>query len=839
VECHVELLERNADSDRFGANTVLRHIETHFARPRPAAWGKALDSGESGSQRKPWDTPEFDFETPDWRQALAVYSCTGLEAEAVAAAREIWRHILSGGRFREIAVLCRTLDAAAPIYRRVFRRYQIPCFIDQRALVSHHPLAELTRGVLRTLTFGWQSEDWFAVVKSGLVRLADWEADRLENEALARGWGAAFWQSGVPAAGNPQMERLRVQLSQPLFELRDSLGSCPTGASLATGLRELWRSFGVDQTLCQWDAEELESGRAGSDSGTRHATIGRQLDQWLSEVARAFQEESLPLAQWIPILESALGGLTVGLVPPSLDQVLLGAIDRSRNPDLRLVILPGWNDGVFPARPGHPTLLSEADREVLALAGVGLGPLPLARLGHERFYAYIALTRARERVVITHSSVDGQGKSLSPSPFLTHLRKLFPELQPIVFEEESVRGELPPTAARTLDKVPPLGSERLDPAIARRLYGTTLQSSVSRLEQFASCPFQHFAGSALRLGERKLYELDARERGSFQHEVLARFHQSLVKDGPGWRAITEGEARLRLREISAQVAAEFRRGLSHHSGSNRFATQHMTRQLEGLVVELLRWLPSYGFDPEYVELAFSPRKAALPPWTLDLGESLQLSLEGKMDRVDLTPMQPGEPRTALVFDYKSSKHTLDPLLLEHGIQMQLPVYLAALQALGLPDGSPVRPGGVAYLSLKPSTKRVKNRADTEGDSADEASFRHDIRGRFDLDIHTLLLPTGTPTPQTPFKAKVKKDGQPYKSSDLQPTAEFASCVKRIPEMLEGLGRRILQGEVHVAPYQDPKGQTPCERCQFDGVCRIEPDRFDFRRLPKPQGEEPF
>ena len=55
----------------------------------------------------------------------------------------------------------------------------------------------------------------------------------------------------------------------------------------------------------------------------------------------------------------------------------------------------------------------------------------------------------------------------------------------------------------------------------------TLRTSVSRLEEFASCPFRFFVRSGLRADERKVFELDARERGSFQHEVLKIFHEAI------------------------------------------------------------------------------------------------------------------------------------------------------------------------------------------------------------------------------------------------------------------------------------------------------------------------
>jgi ATP-dependent helicase/nuclease subunit B len=94
-------------------------------------------------------------------------------------------------------------------------------------------------------------------------------------------------------------------------------------------------------------------------------------------------------------------------------------------------------------------------------------------------------------------------------------------------------------------------AESLTPLLAGRLYGSTLRTSVSRLEEFAACPFHFFVRSGLRAGERKLFELDARERGSFQHEVLKAFHEQLLAEGRRWRDLTPGEARERIKSIAA------------------------------------------------------------------------------------------------------------------------------------------------------------------------------------------------------------------------------------------------------------------------------------------------
>jgi ATP-dependent helicase/nuclease subunit B len=101
--------------------------------------------------------------------------------------------------------------------------------------------------------------------------------------------------------------------------------SQPTGSQLAQAIRDLWDDARVDETLKAWS-------ETASSMAAVHSTVRDQMSQWLDNLELAFSEQPLPLAQWLPILEAGLGNLTVGVIPPALDQVLVGAIDRSRSP---------------------------------------------------------------------------------------------------------------------------------------------------------------------------------------------------------------------------------------------------------------------------------------------------------------------------------------------------------------------------------------------------------------------------------------------------------------------------------------------------------------------------
>ena len=100
-------------------------------------------------------------------------------------------------------MLVRNLDGYHKPLARAFRRYGIPFFLDRRESVAHHPLAELTRSALRTVAFDWPHDDWFAALKAGFSPVDETEIDRLENEALARGWRGEKWREPLQIRKTP------------------------------------------------------------------------------------------------------------------------------------------------------------------------------------------------------------------------------------------------------------------------------------------------------------------------------------------------------------------------------------------------------------------------------------------------------------------------------------------------------------------------------------------------------------------------------------------------------------------------------------------------------------
>ena len=57
---------------------------------------------------------------------------------------------------------------------------------------------------------------------------------------------------------------------------------------------------------------------------------------------------------------------------------------------------------------------------------------------------------------------------------------------------------------------------------ARELFGDELRVSVTRLENYNECPFEHFISYGLGVGERQIHSLGVSDIGTLVHDMLEK-----------------------------------------------------------------------------------------------------------------------------------------------------------------------------------------------------------------------------------------------------------------------------------------------------------------------------
>lgn len=217
-----------------------------------------------------------------------------------------------------------------------------------------------------------------------------------------------------------------------------------------------------------------------------------------------------------------------------------------------------------------------------------------------------------------------------------------------------------------------------------------MRISASQLGTYGECAFRHFAEKRLEPQRLDIPTFDALRIGTWVHACLFT-----VGAAPGgWADPDAVLDACFAAPLDAQPAVL----ASRRAALDRDLWQARLR--EWARTEAQR-ISQSAFQPAYHELAFgltgdTPRDPASRPEPVTLrvgGRSVAFS--GSIDRVDCWTDAEGA-RWGIALDYKTGKLDTQKKGLENGREIQLPLYLRVLEALGLG----IRPAGALYISPK-------------------------------------------------------------------------------------------------------------------------------------------
>ncbi|HHY93004.1 MAG TPA: helicase-exonuclease AddAB subunit AddB, partial [Firmicutes bacterium] len=859
---------------RFAAAPELAHLERSFFRYPTVVWTRPAPG-------------------------LTLVAAANRRTEVEAAARRIIHLAREEGlRWREMALVVRDLELYHDLIVTTFADYAIPCFIDRKRPVLHHPLAQLALAALEVITTNWSYEAVFRCLKTDLLPLRRPEVDQLENYVLAFGVRGSAWQRdpdwdfhtrgdrtrSADTAPGVEVDTLRRRVAACLKPLTAACrrGEAVSATALTTALWRFLEDLQVSATLTGWAKEAEAHGDLAAVQ--EHSQVWTRFLELLDELVSGLGTTPLTPEEYAEVLASGLESLRLGLVPPSLDQVVVGGLERSRHPNVRAAFVLGVSDGVLPGRANEDAVFTDREREELRAGGLELAPTSRQRQFHEQYLTYVALTRGGERLWVSYPLADEEGRALAPSRVITRLRELYPRaVETYVAAEPSgvpaedlafvtsptraaayLAGQLrlaragqplgpvsravqqyltatPSLAALAEQAAAGLNHEnrigRLAPPLARRLYGTPLRTSVTRLEEFASCPFSHFAVHGLRLTERAEFGLDLPSLGLFTHGILRAVTGRLLKAGRDFAAVDAKEATALVEAAVGEALPTFAGGVLQSSPRYIYLARRLIRLLGGAVMILAEQARRGAFRTQAAELRFgSPGAPA--GLSFNLPDGGQLALVGQIDRLDVAS---AEGRTYLrIVDYKSSTRRLSLEEVYHGLSLQLLVYLLAALTLGAEQGlkDPV-PAGVFYFTLGERFLRTRGPLPPEEATARLLKeFRLEGLVRGEAHVVRLLDGDAVDGRGTVVAAALKKDGTPRRSAGTLPPGGFDVLLSFVRYKVTELATAALAGETAAAPVKQD-ADTACRYCALHAVCGFDPllPGYAYRLLPRLKSEE--
>ena len=148
-------------------------------------------------------------------------------------------------------------------------------------------------------------------------------------------------------------------------------------------------------------------------------------------------EEEIPLKEYCELLDAGLEEAKVGVIPPSLDQVVIGDVERTRIKNIRALFFVGANDTLLPGNAGAGRSACPSGTEnSFRRRKSHLSPGAKEKTYIQKFYLYMNLTKPSELLYLSWAKVSGEGKALRPAYLIQDLMRLFPVLVPVMRKTE-------------------------------------------------------------------------------------------------------------------------------------------------------------------------------------------------------------------------------------------------------------------------------------------------------------------------------------------------------------------------------------------------------------------
>lgn len=546
---------------------------------------------------------------------------------------------------------------------------------------------------------------------------------------------------------NQKINMLRRSIFQQLNGFFKKLTQVTTGQQAVFELVTFLQKIGVTAQLQAWQKaaqEKLQATDASYDDFTRPKQVWDAFCLLLDEYVIALGKEPFIEKEFLDILQSGFESATYSRVPSTLDQVIFSQTSVTQLATRKVTFIIGACDDVMPARVENNMLLTDQDRHLLEKywnqaesEHKFINDYSELVLADEPFKHYQAFLTPSQRLIFTAPKSDVDGKKLELSSYvkkisdalklktidlcddigqtglaflgtaqtslselitasqeayekqttldlpwqwlLAYERKKLPALTQQLLQSLNYQNDILPTTP-----VDENGHKKLAPEIVKKLYGTEIFTSISRLETFYANPYEYFLQYGLRLQPRKEFVLAPADTGEFFHAVLDGFFQNVLQKHATVAELSSQEFDSLMKQTFEQLDEQQRFKVFNSSARYRYTkrqlektiyqvSQAIKRQQSGEEIYTLKTETSFGMGGSLPALVY-PKD----------GLQNKMYVRGRIDRLDLVK----DANASLylnVIDYKSGNLNakMQDFLLKayNGLSLQLLTYLNALHNL--------------------------------------------------------------------------------------------------------------------------------------------------------------
>ena len=764
-------------------------------------------------------------------------------------------------RYRDISIITKNIENYSSLVRAIFREYDIPVFIDEKRDLNQNIIVQYALSILEVLSKNFSSEAVFSYIKLGFFDYEKEEIFKLENYCNKWGikqnkWKKDFTYELEIESKKKEVERLneiRKEIIEPLLKLQEEIKKNRTVKNITIALYNFIINQNIEEKISK-KISELEE-KDLLDLAKEYKESYEIIIDIFDKMVLIFDDEKITIDKYQKIFKIGLKNSGLGKIPGTADQVILGDVDRSRSHKVRAVFILGLNDGVFPSSNKDEGFLNDSDREILKQDGIELANGTIDNLYEDKFNIYKAFTTAEEKLYLSYSSSDKDGKSLRPSVLISQIKKMFPKMKEEsdvinkkyeivnkkVTYEELIENIAKIKNREKIDEIwyqiynyykeqeewnKKLTSdmqglnytnlpEKIKQENIDKLYGNTLKTSISRLEKYRGCPFSYYLQYGLKLKEKETLKVQSFNTGSFMHETIDSFFKVVREEDIDLAQIEEDK----ILEIVSNIIDESLNLNKNFIFTATAKYKVLVRRLKRIITKALKYIiitiVNSDFEVSGTEVEFG-EKGKYEPIILELDNGKKIEITGKIDRIDTAKNEDG--KYLRIIDYKSSAKNIDLNEVYAGLQIQLLTYTDAICRK-----EDIMPAGIFYFSLLEQMANADKRLN-EDEIEEMIRKNFKMKGLIIADVKIIKMNDNTLKSGTsnlvPAGITAKGEISPRYTNGVK-QEEFKILQEYIYKTIKDISKEILSGKIDLKPY-NKQGKTPCEYCEYKTICGFNP-----------------
>lgn len=762
---------------------MLKHLEKHMLRfPVKEYMGEEDINSEEAS--------------------LQINYAPDMENEIRIIAEDILRFVKKGYRYKDIAVVSGDIESFDDLAGGIFEEYGIPYFADYNRKLKKNPFTQALVKVLDIVDRDYDYAGVFGLIKTGILDIDEYAADNLENYVLRTGIrGSKLWNQEIVYKGKNQSDDVLAKyegMNSVRKTILDIMKPFDGLEYKEHTVKEYIAAIRIFMEQCYFEerlkasSDFVETCGIYGDAKAMRSLWG-VLNRLLDETEDFLGDSLMNIHDFSEIIQSGINEISIGVIPPTLDSVMVMDMTRSRILETKVLFFANMTDSVVPPASSTGGLISEKDKLVIdsifeeTKSGKHLSDHGVEKKVKDLFIIYQLMSKPTDYLRLSCSMKSVEGSASSPSYIIGRVMRLFPgieirnkEVTPLsgtarsdrldyifglrnMLEElhDSDDGEL---SSEHMDKMKTIAvynrysdgvtdyikkgldfsnpAGDIDPDIMKNL---TLKLSVSKMETYMSCPYSYFMQYVLGLQDRPEKKLEYFDVGNIIHKALECTVNAVIKEHDNnWKNLSDEQLKSIMAVYFDEAWKEYRSNdISDDINGKTVAVADNLKYLSDRTILTLRdHIIAGNLLPRYTEQKFSVQFDAERPD----GEKVPITILGIIDRID-TKSEDGKTYIRII-DYKTGSESFDPQRIREGTQLQLSLYTHIIKEIlseKLKDSEVIPVGMYYYHVANPVvdaptdyTLQKKYNGDEVQADNDEMAKKLKLSGVSDADPKTLL-----------------------------------------------------------------------------------------------------